>query len=67
MISEYRKEFHPEVLCLIETRVSGCLADDIVTKLGYCNSFRVEANDFAGGIWLYWTDDVSVDIIQIHS
>lgn len=50
MISEYCKEFHPEILYLIETRVSGNRADSVITKLVYCNSFCVEANGFAGGI-----------------
>ncbi|MBA0694313.1 hypothetical protein Goari_004624 [Gossypium aridum] len=36
--------------------VSGARADGIIAKIGYPNSFRVEANGFAGGIWLCWND-----------
>lgn len=50
MIHEYLKEFAPDIPCLLKTRISGCRADAIVSKLGFHNSFRVEANGFAEGI-----------------
>ncbi|MBA0827858.1 hypothetical protein Goarm_012602 [Gossypium armourianum] len=50
-----------------DVEVSRVRADGIITKIGYPNSFRVEANGFAEGIWLCWTNDIMVDILNIHS
>ncbi|MBA0844987.1 hypothetical protein Goarm_022485, partial [Gossypium armourianum] len=47
--------------------VNGARADGIITKIGYPNSFKVEANSFAAGIWLCSNKDVMVDILNIHS
>ncbi|PPD83329.1 hypothetical protein GOBAR_DD19744 [Gossypium barbadense] len=47
--------------------VSRVKADGIITKIGYPDSFRVEANGFAGGIWLCWNNDIMVDILNRHS
>lgn len=58
---------YPNLLCLLETRVSGIRADGIIANLGYLNSFRVKANGFAGGIWVCWNEDLFVDILNIHS
>ncbi|KAK8292989.1 hypothetical protein V6Z12_D06G159300 [Gossypium hirsutum] len=57
-VKEYRVEFLPDLFCLLEPQVSGARADGIIAKIGYLNSFKVEANGFAGGIWLYWDEDV---------
>lgn len=50
MIKEYHKEFSPDILCLLKTRISGTRVIGIIAKLSFCNSFKVEANGFAGGI-----------------
>ncbi|MBA0754494.1 hypothetical protein Gogos_020683, partial [Gossypium gossypioides] len=46
------KDSHPDVISLFETRVSGRKADSVISRLGFPNSFRVEAVGFAGGIWI---------------
>ncbi|KAA3474251.1 putative Transposon TX1 [Gossypium australe] len=48
-------------------RISGCKADLLIAKLGFENSFRVEAMGFVGGIWLLWNDDIIVDILKALS
>lgn len=52
-IAEYRKDFNPDMFCLMETRISGRCADNIINKLNFPNSCRVEAEGFSGGIWVF--------------
>lgn len=57
----------------MEPRISGVKANQMVSKLEFSNSFRVEAEGFSGGIWILWEGNkVSIDIISsstqcIHS
>ncbi|XP_031124340.1 uncharacterized protein LOC116027055 [Ipomoea triloba] len=43
---------HPDILCLVETKTSGCNADAICMKLGFEKWARVEALGFSGDIWI---------------
>ncbi|TYH52731.1 hypothetical protein ES332_D09G048400v1 [Gossypium tomentosum] len=38
-------------------------ADKIVSRIGMNRSFRIEANGFAGGIWILWNESIAVDIV----
>lgn len=55
------------MLYLFESHISGLRADDIMGKIGFSNSCRVEATSFAGGIWVLWKDTVNADILALHS
>lgn len=52
------------LLVLVEPRVSGRSADKVIKRLGFPNSFRIEASGFSGGIWLLWSDRVRVEILH---
>ncbi|XP_028772906.1 uncharacterized protein LOC114730056 [Neltuma alba] len=53
-----------DVLCLMETRISGTRADGVIRKLGFSNWIRLEASGFARGIWVLWNEDsMHVDYI----
>lgn len=65
-LADYRKKFSLDLVCLLETRICEDRVDGVIAKLGFPNSFRVEANGFAGGIWLSWTDNIIVDILEVH-
>ncbi|MBA0608818.1 hypothetical protein Godav_020999 [Gossypium davidsonii] len=41
--------------------------DDVIEKLGFQNSFKIEAIGFSWGIWLLWSDNIKVDAIDLHS
>ncbi|MBA0761387.1 hypothetical protein Gotri_024041 [Gossypium trilobum] len=41
--------------------------DDVIEKLGFQNSFKIEAIGFSWGIWLLWSDNIKVDVIDLHS
>lgn len=42
------------ILCLLEPRISGSRADNVVRRLGFSNWVRVKASGFAWGIWVLW-------------
>lgn len=62
----YNEEYKPNIVSLIEPRVSGVKADNVITKLGFQHSHRVKAIGYSRGIWLGWKDMVNIEIIQSH-
>ncbi|KAG7551702.1 Ribonuclease H domain [Arabidopsis thaliana x Arabidopsis arenosa] len=62
------KKFNTDILALFETHAAGDRAAKICQKLGFENSFRVDAAGQSGGIWLLWRSTVgSVDIVKATS
>lgn len=59
MISQHQ----PDILALIEPKVSGANADEICMKIGFENWIRVEAVGFSGGIWIFWKKEVILNVI----
>ncbi|KAG8472266.1 hypothetical protein CXB51_034472 [Gossypium anomalum] len=57
-LKEYLRDFDPDIVILVETRVSGRKADCVVGKIGLPYSYRIEARGFAGGIWVMWQDSI---------
>lgn len=56
------------MLIIIEPRISGSKVDNVIAKMGFDNSYRVEAKGFYGGIWLLWKENkVKLDIISTLS
>ena len=49
-IKDLRSKHGFSILVLLEARVSGEKADNVVKRLNFDGIFRVEANGFAGGI-----------------
>ncbi|XP_028790095.1 uncharacterized protein LOC114746079 [Neltuma alba] len=66
VLKSFIAEHKPDVLVLIEPRVSGPPVDRIIRSFGFPNSHRVEACGFSGGIWLLWSDRMSLQIIHSH-
>lgn len=64
-VNECRKDFYPYLFCLFDTQVS-IKVDSIVKRIRFPNSFQVEANGFAGGIWLCWDENFLVDILEVY-
>ncbi|KAL4334407.1 hypothetical protein GQ457_07G010750 [Hibiscus cannabinus] len=61
------QENHPSIVALFEPRISGCVVDRVVAKLGFPHSFRVESHGFSGGIWILWNDEVTVEILTFSN
>lgn len=62
MLKEYFRDFNPNVVMLVETRISGLKAKSVVKSIRMPNSHRVEARGFSGGIWILWKSEVLVDV-----
>lgn len=52
-LKEYLRDFDPDVVVLVETRISGIKAEKVIRNIGWLKSHRVEARGFSGRIWIY--------------
>lgn len=59
-------KYKPDIVSLLEPRVSGAKADSIIAKSGFQYSHRVEAIGFFGGIWIGWNDSVRLNVVHSH-
>ena len=54
-------EIHkPDMLELLEPRISGIKVELLICFLKFSHSYRVEALGYSGGIWCLWNDNWSV-------
>ncbi|GMI86124.1 hypothetical protein HRI_002281700 [Hibiscus trionum] len=65
-VRQFLRDNRPNLIAFVEPRISGNTADSVIASLGFLNSHRVEADGFLGGIWLAWSDAITVDIIFDH-
>ncbi|CAI9113041.1 OLC1v1013568C1 [Oldenlandia corymbosa var. corymbosa] len=54
----------PQVVAVLEPRISGKDADTFIRRTKFDRSFRVKARGFSGGIWV---DCVEVEVLACHS
>jgi len=67
-IKERIRMHKPQIIALLETRVSGAIADEVFKKIGFQAIFQVEARGHQGGNWLLWNkDEVHLNLINSHS
>lgn len=57
----------PQVLGLLEPKISGYKADEVCKKLVFEDWIRVEALGFSGGIWVLWRSSIHVNVIRTHT
>lgn len=50
LLKEFLRDFDPEVVVLVETRISGLRADNVIKGIVLSNSHRVEAHGFSSYI-----------------
>ncbi|XP_074288103.1 uncharacterized protein LOC141613265 [Silene latifolia] len=68
MLKQIIRVNKPQVLALVETHISGETAQRVCDRINYGGKTRVEAEEFSGGIWLFWKpEEVSVTPIIHHS
>lgn len=68
-LMEMLRSHNPDVLALLETRVSSRHARRIVDNSHFTDFLAMEACGFAGGIWLLWDKhlvEVEVEEISMH-
>ncbi|KAK8671513.1 hypothetical protein V6N13_038107 [Hibiscus sabdariffa] len=63
---QYLKDYKPTFLGLVEPCISGNRADQVMTALGYPNSYRIGASRFSNGLWLCWKESVQVEVLLQH-
>ncbi|KAJ4831177.1 hypothetical protein Tsubulata_047576 [Turnera subulata] len=65
---ELCQEHRPDIVVVVEPRISGRKAARKIRTLGYSNSHRVDARGFSGGIWVLWQDDrLEVEVEATHT
>lgn len=59
--------YKPDIIAVLEPRISGITADDVCTRIGRKNWIRVEADGFSGGVWILWEEDtIKVRMKHVH-
>ncbi|KAJ4850100.1 hypothetical protein Tsubulata_004512 [Turnera subulata] len=67
-MKEKKANTKPLIVIVVETRISGRKVANVIRRLGYTNSHRVDARGYAGGIWVLWKEgDVGVNILSDHT
>lgn len=66
ILKNYSKLYNPFLVVLIEPRINGEKVKDLVIKLGFASSYRVEANGFSNGIWLFCSQNTDVKVMTVH-
>ncbi|CAN1186746.1 hypothetical protein LINPERHAP2_LOCUS38302 [Linum perenne] len=56
----------PQLVAILEPRISGQVGSTVRSKMGFQFSSIVEARGFGGGIWLLW-NDTSINVDVLHS
>ncbi|KAL5831677.1 hypothetical protein ACOSQ4_017031 [Xanthoceras sorbifolium] len=46
-----------DMIAILEPRISGIRASRVIKRLGFSDSFILEANGFSGGIWILWNNN----------
>ncbi|RYR19872.1 hypothetical protein Ahy_B03g064772 [Arachis hypogaea] len=57
LIRDIRREYNTNFIILLETYINGSCGATIRDKIGFDNSFIVEANGHSEGIWCLWDSD----------
>ena len=61
------QKYRPNVLVILEPRISGDIADAVIRSTGFQNSHRFEATGFSGGIWVLWNDVWRLEVLESNS
>lgn len=56
-IRDFRRQYRPTIILLLEPKISGSKADGVCCKLGKNRWLRSEAEGFSGGVWCLWDDE----------
>ncbi|XP_074301475.1 uncharacterized protein LOC141632870 [Silene latifolia] len=68
MLQELIRVNSPQVLALVETHISGDVAQRVCDRINFGGKIRVEAQGFSGGIWLFWKpEEVTLTPVILHA
>ncbi|KAL8138369.1 hypothetical protein V2J09_004370 [Rumex salicifolius] len=63
-LTEIIRIHNPAIVVLVETQLSGSLADKVCGRIGFDGRLRAEAIAFTGGIWVLYRKEI-MNVIQI--
>nr|POE86178.1 hypothetical protein CFP56_07285 [Quercus suber] len=64
--ADLSRVYRPDIVVIMETRISGQRAEDVNSSLGFNSVRRFDATGFRGGIWVFWNDNnVTLDILSM--
>ena len=63
-VRELARNHNLAILVVMETRIGGVRAKEIIDRLPFDGAIHTETIDFSGGIWLLWNSD-RVEVIQL--
>ncbi|CAL1380329.1 unnamed protein product [Linum trigynum] len=59
VFKEYRRRYRTSIAIIVEPRISGVRAVQVVEGLGFDKYLIVDAVGFSGGIWLVWDSTIA--------
>lgn len=71
-IKDLIKLHEPSIVVLLEPKISGGDADQVIKEIGFSGQYHIDPEGFAHGIWILWqTEDVRAEVTsstphQIH-
>ncbi|XP_057761117.1 uncharacterized protein LOC130981550 [Arachis stenosperma] len=67
MVKDLCRNFNCNMLCLLETHLSGPKANKIAKRFGFSDWFLEEGIGFSGGIWILWNSNFwNVEVLMSH-
>lgn len=66
VFKDMMRRHKPILVGLLEPRVSGSHIDDICKSFGFDQWLRIEAVGFSGGIWIFWNDELEVEVLHTN-
>jgi hypothetical protein len=60
------KRHNPQLVFLCETKASECYLKKIACSLGFSEHLIVAAQGKSGGVCLFWSSIISVDILEFN-
>lgn len=60
------KIYNPDIVAILEPKISGVKADNFIKHSGLDFSHREEAEGFAEGIWILWKEGFRMEFIFNH-
>ena len=56
------KQEGPSLLFVMETKIKGKRVEDLKFSLGFSGCFAIDSDGLSGGIRLFWSSDVDVNL-----
>ena len=61
-LHDFARQFTPTLLCIVETQIESARVEVLAGTLGFDNSYDVSSQGRSGGIGLFWSRDVTVEL-----